>query len=111
RLREIFGAPNAMQGPPVTWQVTSPTSLESSDSISVLTMVPRISSALARVELPKRTPMATTTTATTVRRVCMFDHLHGFGRQVGNCVNGGDIVTTIDAESHLKSCVAGLRPR
>jgi hypothetical protein len=74
RLNEMFGAPNAMHGPPVTWQVTSPTSRESSDSIRVLTTTPLMSSARAE-EDAKRAPIVMTPT-TTIRQVFMLDQLH-----------------------------------
>src|SRR4030095_13079993 len=80
RLNEMFGAPNAMHGPPVTWQVTSPTSRESSDSIKVLTTTPLMSSAPAGADA-KRAPIAMTPT-TTIRHVLMLDHLHWMGRHL-----------------------------
>src|SRR5262249_513754 len=59
----MFGAPNAMHGPPVTVHVTSPTKRVFSDRIRVLTTVPLISSAAAAVPVSDMAPARTEPTA------------------------------------------------
>ena len=69
----MLGAPKAMHGPPVTLHVTSPTRREFSESISVLRIVPLMSS--ARTTAADMTNAATMLETTESLRVFMDPHL------------------------------------